>query len=426
MHKTPPDPDTLAAHLAATAPQLPGFDDLRFDLLSPAGRIDALLACERLRRRADALLVHALARLDRAARRDPSGATEAEITAATGWPLDTVKNQLADAGWLTARFPESLTALERAQITWPQAKALIETTTGLGDEAARAVQARVLPRMPGQSQSATRQALRRAVIAADPDGEARRHAEAAKRRRVQLRPELDGMATLSMHTTAETARAMLGAIDARCRRTTKGDPRTLDQRRADTLAALVLKGDRKKTSQTPDVSAMVQVVVNIETLLGISDAPGDLQGHGAINAVQARALAAGEHSVLRRMLVTPAGALVEVDARSYRLTAAERRHILARDRHCDFPGCRMPSRLCDTDHEIPYAKGGRTDRHNMCPRCRQHHNLKTHGHFDCDHQDQAAIWTSNATGRSYTNIPDPYWVITDDDIREPTDEWPDE
>lgn len=246
----------------------------------------------------------------------------------------------------------------------------------------------------------------------------------------QVRARFDNIcsrtACLSLYTTAEIARGMLNTLDAKCRTRKPGDTRTLDQRRADTLAALVLKGDRKKASQAPDISAMVHVVVNIETLLGISDAPADLQGHGAINAVQARALGAGRHSVLRRMLVTPAGALVEVDARGYRLTAAERRHILARDRHCDFPGCRMPSRLCDADHEVPYAKGGRTDRHNMCPRCRQHHNLKTSGHFDCDHQDQAAIWTSNTTGRSYTNIPDPYWVVSDDDIREQTDPWPDE
>jgi hypothetical protein len=417
MH-TPPDPDALAARLAATLPVLPGFEELRFDHLSAAGRIDALVACVRLCRRAEALLVYALSAQERAARAEAWGASEAEVTAATRWPVGTVKNRLAEAAWLTGRFPETLAALERGEVSGRQAKALVAATTCLGDEAARVVQERVLSLMPGQSQASTRQALRRAVIAADPDGEARRHVEAKKLRRVQVCPELDGMATLSVHTTADTARAMLGALDTRCRRRAKGDSRTLDQRRADALASLVLDGERRTTSPGPEVSAVVRVVVNIETLLGVSDAPAHLEGYGAISAVQARALAVGRRSVLRRMIVDPAGAVVQVDARSYRLSAAERRYILARDRHCDFPGCQMPGRLCDMDHETPFARGGRTDRSNMCPRCRRHHNLKTHGYFECEHEDAAAIWTSVASGRSYTSTPEPYWVITEDDIRE--------
>ena len=54
------------------------------------------------------------------------------------------------------------------------------------------------------------------------------------------------------------------------------------------------------------------------------------------------------------------------------------------------------------------------------------HCLKTHGFWNCGHEDHAAIWTSNTTGRHYTNTPDPYQIITDDDIRawigEPTEE----
>ena len=68
MH--PPDPDTLAAHLATTPLALPGFHELEFDQLSPAGRLDAWRACERLTRTAQALLTQAFAHLDTAARRE--------------------------------------------------------------------------------------------------------------------------------------------------------------------------------------------------------------------------------------------------------------------------------------------------------------------------------------------------------------------
>ncbi|HEU5333054.1 MAG TPA: hypothetical protein VFU73_09825 [Actinocrinis sp.] len=51
MHTSPspdPGPDALAAHLTTTLPVLPGFDELGFEHLSAAGRIDALTACVRL------------------------------------------------------------------------------------------------------------------------------------------------------------------------------------------------------------------------------------------------------------------------------------------------------------------------------------------------------------------------------------------
>jgi hypothetical protein len=118
------------------------------------------------------------------------------VSAALRWPVNTVKTRLAEAGTLAERFPETLAAVAVGEVSFAQARALVETTTVLSDEAARGVQDRILPRMATQSQAVTRQALRRAVIAADPDAEAKSHTEAKKRRRVELRAEDDGMATL--------------------------------------------------------------------------------------------------------------------------------------------------------------------------------------------------------------------------------------
>jgi hypothetical protein len=54
----------------------------------------------------------------------------------------------------------------------------------------------------------------------------------------------------------------------------------------------------------------------------------------------------------------------------------------------------------------------------MCPRCRRHHNLKTRCAFECTHEGSTAIWTSKATGRSYTNTPEPYPVLGKEDLVE--------
>jgi hypothetical protein len=41
-------------------------------------------------------------------------------------------------------------------------------------------------------------------------------------------------------------------------------------------------------------------------------------------------------------------------------TTAQRRAIIARDRHCQGPGCRAKPRYCDIHHETHWADGGTT------------------------------------------------------------------
>src|SRR5215469_8108015 len=111
---------------------------------------------------------------------------------------------------------------------------------------------------------------------------------------------------------------MMNVLDARCRRRTKGDPRTLDQRRADTLTTLILTpgvGDAPSASQTPDTPTMVSVIIPIETLMGVCDTPGEIDGYGPISAREARTLAAGRKTVWRRLFVLSSGKVAHIDPR---------------------------------------------------------------------------------------------------------------
>ena len=45
---------------------------------------------------------------------------------------------------------------------------------------------------------------------------------------------------------------------------------------------------------------------------------------------------------------------------------------------CVFPWCTRPARKTDSEHPIPYNKGGTTSSDNQAPVCRRHHRLKTH------------------------------------------------
>ena len=71
-----------------------------------------------------------------------------------------------------------------------------------------------------------------------------------------------------------------------------------------------------------------------------------------------------------------------------------REHVVLRDAHCVFPGCRRDSRACDLDHINPYVPiddggpPGQTHPGNLAPLCRTHHRVKTHTAWDYQPHDQ--------------------------------------
>ncbi|GIG36505.1 HNH endonuclease signature motif containing protein [Cellulomonas pakistanensis] len=135
--------------------------------------------------------------------------------------------------------------------------------------------------------------------------------------------------------------------------------------------------------------AEVRVTVSAATLLDVDDAPADLEGYGPIDAVRARALAAG--GVWRRILTDPAtDRVLDVGRQRYRPPAALAEHVRTRDGTCTFPGCTVPARRADLDHTLEYHPRpgappdeplGRTDADNLGPLCHRHHRLKTDGGF---------------------------------------------
>jgi hypothetical protein len=55
-----------------------------------------------------------------------------------------------------------------------------------------------------------------------------------------------------------------------------------------------------------------------------------------------------------------------------------RRAVIARDRHCRFPGCSQPPAACHPHHIIPRSEGGPTSLANMLLLCTFHHLIAVH------------------------------------------------
>ena len=52
--------------------------------------------------------------------------------------------------------------------------------------------------------------------------------------------------------------------------------------------------------------------------------------------------------------------------------------LVARDRHCTFPGCRRPPLMCHAHHIIHWISGGMTSLDNLALLCGHHHRVVHH------------------------------------------------
>jgi hypothetical protein len=87
------------------------------------------------------------------------------------------------------------------------------------------------------------------------------------------------------------------------------------------------------------------------------------------------------------------------------------RHIIkVRSPRCGFPGCRRPAIRCDDDHTIPYDKGGRTCECNLHPLRRRHHQAKQAPGWRLEQPEPGVLIWHLPHGRSYAVRPEPYPV----------------
>ncbi len=143
---------------------------------------------------------------------------------------------------LSWRLPATGAALARGAIDLTRARLIAEATSVLTEEAARAVQDKILPEAGSQTQARLRARLRQAVIAADPEGAERRRKEAERAARVSLYGDDDGTATLTgTGLPAVQAAAAMARITAIARAMkAAGQAGGLDLHRAKVMLGLLL------------------------------------------------------------------------------------------------------------------------------------------------------------------------------------------
>jgi len=291
----------------------------------------------------------------------------------------------------------------------------------------------------------------------DPDAQRRTDA-AARGRHVDIAHDR-GTSYLSGQLYQTDATLLDRRLTALAHTVCEGDPRTVEQRRADALGALAaghtvlvcacgssgcsaadndstpavvvhvvteaaalgsaesteVHGERPEDNTFERITSRERLVEVIEQAFCPKAprpaAPSAIPGFGFVvggTAVPVNVLAdlAARGIAELRPVIHPGDSPPEP---RYRPSAALATFVRCRDLTCRFPGCECPADFCDIDHTIPYDLGGPTHASNLKALCRKHHLLKTFwcgtsGWRDEQLPDGIVIWTA-PTGHTYRTQP---------------------
>jgi hypothetical protein len=217
--------------------------------------------------------------------------------------------------------------------------------------------------------------------------------KAHERRYLQLRTDADGTVHGSFLLASEEAEVVLTVLEPLARKQELSDKRSTGQRRADALVdvfagaaswmdlphaggqraqiSFVLPASWASGQQPPSLT---------EQLAADGPHPLGLSQHAATGAwtgpqTRARIEAVLCDARISRVLLDPTGQVVSLHSVNDQITAAQRRAVSARDRHCLAKGCTRPPAFCDVHHLTSRADGGPTSVENLGLLCRRHHVL---------------------------------------------------
>ena len=307
---------------------------------------------------------------------------------------------------LVGHLPNTISALSTGEISVAHATVIArETATairnGLSEESIFRVEQTALAHAEFHTPGQVASKVKTTIAKLAPEEFEEIVDRARDSRRVSCYPEADGMATVIAILPTEDAQAVMKSIEAFIlKRNSEDAPEwsilSADMKRADALTyiasqALSSLADEVQPHRRP---ITISVAIDLPTLMGLAENPGQLAGYGAIPASVARRLAADGN--WQRFVSDPTtGNLLDFGREKYTPPQELIDYLLARDRICRFPGCRRTGQSSDIDHAQSWETGGETNPANLGLLCRRHHRMKTHGGWSLEsNPDGSCLWRS--------------------------------
>jgi len=403
--------------------------------LSSAGRIDYLSALDRQESWICALKQEALVAIAGEYADEDGGVfgcvdDEEREDVATALRLSptTAQSRIDVARVLIGHLPNTISALSTGEISVAHATVIArETATaiknGLSPESVFRVEQTALAHAEFHTPGQVASKVKTAIAKLAPEDFEELVDRARDSRRVTFYPEADGMATVIAILPAEDAQTVMKSIEAYIVKRNQEEEAcqcdglagiskdclhhshegaaewsmlSADMKRADALTAIA---SQALAALANDVQPhrrpiTISVAIDLQTLIGLAENPGQLAGYGAIPASVARRLAADGN--WQRFVSDPTtGNLLDFGREKYTPPQELVDYLLARDRICRFPGCRRTGQGSDIDHAQSWETGGETNPANLGLLCRRHHRMKTHGGWSLEsNPDGSCLWKS--------------------------------
>jgi Domain of unknown function (DUF222)/HNH endonuclease len=275
------------------------------------------------------------------------------------------------------RLPESEQAIEAGEIGFAHVVVMTRTSQAVGegfDEKDLIDKAR--EHTPGRFHHLC-ESYRHAK---DPARFAKEQAEVVEQRRLKLSTWPNGILSLDGYLDAAGGAALRAALEPLARKSGPDDSRKRDQRMADALVELATGNQRTS----------LQVTSSVETLLGLVGSPAaETEFSVQISAETVERWACD--CSLTRILLGGDSTVIEVGRAKRTVEGPTRRAVVARDRHCQWPGCDRPARWTVPHHLKHWINGGTSDPDNLALLCGRHHWMVHEGKWQMLRTDDRMI-----------------------------------
>ncbi len=288
--------------------------------------------------------------------------------------------RLVKAAKAASRHAATFSAWRFGQISADQAQQLFDVSDELPDkyEAAESV----LLDIVGETPDDTRKTLNYWKNTVDKAGVQLDLAKQMTRRSFEMSTRPNGMVAGKFLMTSQAGLSLRTALEALMSPPGAEDDRNATQRRHDAvqdLAHSFLESTNTRTSggEKPHIN----VHCDIDALEGEPGGLHETTDGQVLTVASIRQLACD--ASITRVVFGPKSEILDIGRKTRVIPAGLRRAVIARDRHCQHPGCVRTASWCDVHHIIHWADGGETNLDNLILLCRYHHTLR-HRHDSVD------------------------------------------
>jgi len=214
--------------------------------------------------------------------------------------------------------------------------------------------------------------------AIDGDGGAANDEAECAQRDLYLAETLDGRYDLRGNLDHVLGRALETALNAEMERDLqKNDSRRTPQRRADALGNLMRGAlDRGEVGESHGVRPHLSAIIDLDERAGatpelVARIRDDLHTNRHLSRVTLEWLACD--CELTRIVTAGHSEILDVGRATRTIPPAIWKALVARDRHCQAPGCDRPPEQCEGHHIWHWEFGGPTSLENLRLLCWHHH-----------------------------------------------------